>query len=91
MTPLNRFLLVSIVEQAEEEGQKTAFFLPEDVVTSKKPFELVEVIDVSPESKFSGKLKSGDKLVVEGHMVRKVDVFGDTAYLVEDNYVLAKA
>ena len=91
MTPLNRFLLVNVIEQTEEEGQKTAFFVPEDVVTSKKPFEVVEVVDVSSDSKFSGKLKSGDKLVVEGHMVRKIDVFGDTAYLVEDNYVLAKA
>ena len=89
MTPLNRSLLVTVVEQ-EEEKQTAAFYLPDDVVTNKKPFEVVQVVDVSSESKFFGKLKSGDKVVVEGHMLRTIDVFGETATLIEDNYVLAK-
>ena len=88
MTPLNRSLLVTVVEQEEE--KQTAFYLPDDVVTNKKPFEVVQVIDISSESKFFGKLKSGDKVVVEGHMLRTIDVFGETATLIEDNYVLAK-
>ena len=50
----------------------------------------VSSVDVSSESKFVDKLKAGDKIVVEGHMLRNISVFGETATLVEDNYVLAK-
>jgi co-chaperonin GroES (HSP10) len=88
MTPLNRSLLVSVLEQEDE--KQTAFYLPDDVVTGKKPFEVVEVVDISSESKFANKLSPGDKVVVEGHMLRKITVFGETATLIEDNYVLAK-
>ena len=88
MTPLNRSLLVNIVEQEEE--KQTAFYLPDDVVTNKNQFEVVEVIDISSESEFYDKLKAGDKLVVEGHMLRNISVFGSAATLIEENYVLAK-
>lgn len=88
MIPLNRFLLVSVAEEKEQE--KPSFYLPDDVVTNKKPYEVVEIIDVSSESKFASVLNKGDKVVVEGHMLRNVDVFGDKATLIEDNYVLGK-
>ena len=89
MTPLNRSLLVSVLKQQEEEEQ-SVFYLPEDVVTNKKQFEVVEIIDISSESKFADKLNRGDKIVVEGHMLRNIEVLGTTATLIEDNYVLAK-
>ncbi len=88
MIPLNRFLLVSVMEEKEQE--KPSFYLPDDVVTNKKPYEVVEIVDVSSESKFASVLNKGDKVVVEGHMLRNVDVFGDKATLIEDNYVLGK-
>ena len=88
MIPLNRFLLVSVMEEKEQE--KPSFHLPDDVVTNKKPYEVVEIIDVSSESKFASVLNKGDRVVVEGHMLRNVDVFGDKATLIEDNYVLGK-
>jgi co-chaperonin GroES (HSP10) len=88
MVPLNRFLLVNVVE--DEEKEKPSFYLPDDVVTNKKPYEVVEIIDVSSESKFASALDAGDKVVVEGHMLRSVVVFGEKATLIEDNYVLAK-
>lgn len=88
MIPLNRFLLVSVTEEKEE--KKSSFYLPDDVVTNKKPYEVVEIIDVSSESKFASVLNKGDRVVVEGHMLRNVDVFGDKATLIEDNYVLGK-
>ena len=51
MIPLNRFLLVSVMEEKEQE--KPSFYLPDDVVTNKKPYEVVEIVDVSSESKFA--------------------------------------
>ena len=88
MIPLNRFLLVSVMEEKEQE--KPSFYLPDDVVTNKKPYEVVEIVDVSSESKFASVLNKGDRVVVEGHMLRNVDVFGAKATLIEDNYVLGK-
>ena len=88
MTPLNRSLLVNVLEQEAE--KETSFYLPDDVVTGNKPFEVVQVVDVSSESKFVNTLTPGDKIVVEGHMLRKISVLGETATLIEDNYVLAK-
>jgi len=88
MIPLNRFLLVSVME--DEEKNKPLFYLPDDVITNKKPYEVVEIVDVSSESKFASGLNKGDKVVVEGHMCRNVDVFGDRATLIEDNYVRGK-
>lgn len=88
MTPLNRFLLVKMLE--EEEVAKPTFYLPDDVITNKKAYEVVEIVNVSNESKFLNVLSAGDKVVVEGHMLRNVDVLGETATLIEDNYVLGK-
>ena len=39
MIPLNRFLLVSVTEEKEE--KKPSFYLPDYVVTHKKPYEVV--------------------------------------------------
>ena len=89
MTPLNRFLLVRPVEQEESVSETPTFYLPDDVVTKSNPSEIVEVVNVSTESKFASVLNEGDKVVVESHMLRNVDVFGDKATLIEDNYVLA--
>ncbi len=88
MIPLNRSMLVSVLEQDEE--KQTAFYLPDDIVTSKKQFEVVKIINISSESKFFAVLSKGDKVIVEGHMLRKINVLGETATLIEDNYVLAK-
>jgi len=88
MTPLNRSLLVTVLEQ--DDKKESSFYLPDDVITNKKSFEVVEIIDISNGSKFLNVLLPGDKIVVEGHMLRKIDVFGETATLIEDNYVLAK-
>tara|TARA_R110000796_G_C14560832_1_gene434835 strand:+ start:1360 stop:1629 length:270 start_codon:yes stop_codon:yes gene_type:complete len=88
MTPLNRSLLVNVLSQ--EEDKQSAFYLPDDIITGKRPFEVVEIVGISSESKFIDKLNVGDKIVVEGHMLREINVFGKTTTLIEDNYVLTK-
>jgi co-chaperonin GroES (HSP10) len=89
MLPLNRFIVVELAK--EEEQQQSTFYVPDDVVINKKPFEVVEIVDVSEESKFYHKsLTAGDKVLVEGHMIRKADVFGKEVCLIEDNFILGK-
>ena len=86
MKPVNRMLLVDPVDN-DKEGKKPTFYLPDDVATSKE-FEIVSLIDAAEDSKFVDFLPLGVELVVEGHMLRKVDVGDKTFYLVLENHVL---
>ena len=88
MLPLNRFIVVELAK--EEEQQQSTFYVPDDVVINKKPFEVVEIVNVSDESKFFKSLVAGDKVLVEGHMIRKAEVFGKEVCLIEDNFILGK-
>ena len=87
MKPLNRMLLVEPLDNKVEEDQKSTFYLPDDVATSKE-FEIVSLLDAAEDSKFVGLSSLDVQLVVEGHMLRKVDVSDQTFYLVLENHVL---
>ena len=87
MKPLNRMLLVEPLDNKVEEDQKSTFYLPEDVATSKE-FEIVSLLDAAKDSKFVDLLATAVELVVEGHMLRKVEVNNETFYLVLENHVL---
>ena len=41
MLPLNRFIVVALAK--EEEQQQSTFYVPDDVVINKKPFEVVDL------------------------------------------------
>ena len=45
MLPLNRFIVVELAK--EEEQQQSTFYVPDDVVINKKPFEVVEIVNAS--------------------------------------------
>ena len=86
MKPVNRMLLVDPVDN-DKEAKKPAFYLPDDVATSKE-FEIVSMIDVAEDSKFAGLSSLDVQLVVEGHMLRRVEIAGYTYYLILENHVL---
>jgi len=87
MKPLNRMLLVEPLDNKVEEDQKSTFYLPDDVATSKE-FEIVSLLDAAEDSKFVDLLSLDTELVVEGHMLRKVEVNNKTFHLVLENHVL---
>tara|TARA_R100000700_G_C3155253_1_gene132677 strand:- start:972 stop:1247 length:276 start_codon:yes stop_codon:yes gene_type:complete len=86
MKPVNRMLLVDPVDN-DEEAKKPTFYLPDDVATNKE-FEVVSMIDVADDSKFADLAHLDIQMVVEGHMLRKVEVDNRTYYLVLENHVL---
>ena len=88
MLPLNRFIVIKLPE--EEQQQQSTFYVRDDVVINKKPYEVVEIVNISEESKFYNNLACGDNILVEGHMIRNADVFGEEVCLIEDNYILGK-
>ena len=88
LKPVNRMLLVDPVFNSEDNNDKNStFYLPEDVATAKE-FEIVSLIDAASESKFSELLKLNTELVVEGHMLRQVEVGGKIYHLILENHVL---
>ena len=87
MKPLNRHILIEPPAKKEEKQQ--GFYLPEDVVVKKKPYEVVKVIKVATDSKFDGSLKSGEMIVVESHLIIEVETNVKKYYFVPENNVLA--
>jgi co-chaperonin GroES (HSP10) len=76
--------------QEKQEKPQQSFIIPDDVVTKKKPHEVVKVDKISQDSRFSDILNSGDLIMVESHMLTEV-VYNDEKYfLVSENAVLAK-
>ena len=86
MKPVNRMLLVDPVDN-DEEAKKPTFYLPDDVATSNE-FEIVSMVDVADDSKFANLSHLDVHLVVEGHMLRKIEIAGCTYYLILENHVL---
>tara|TARA_R110000824_G_scaffold81353_1_gene204495 strand:+ start:539 stop:811 length:273 start_codon:yes stop_codon:yes gene_type:complete len=86
MKPLNRMVLVEPL--AEEESSKPAFYLPDDIVVNKKEFEVVTVKSVADDSRLYDVLSTGDKIIVEGHMLRQIEVSGAACHLILENHVL---
>ena len=91
MNPVNKMLLVSLLEQKEENKPQQGFILPEDVVTKRKPHEVVRVTKIAEDSKFrDGTVNVNDLIMVESHMLTEV-VYNDEKYfLISENGILAK-
>jgi len=87
LKPVNRMLLVDPVFNADDGNKNSTFYLPDDVATAKE-FEIVSLIDASTESKFLKFLKLNTELVVEGHMLRQVEVGDKIYHLILENHVL---
>ena len=87
LKPVNRMLLVDPVINSDDANQSSTFYLPDDVATAKE-FEIVSLIDAASESEFSNLLELNTELVVEGHMLRQIEVDGKTYHLILENHVL---
>lgn len=91
MIPVNKMLLVTLLNQKEENKTQQGFILPDDVVTKKKPHEVVKVRKIAEDSKFRGDLiHIGDLIMVESHMLTEVVYNDEKHFLISENGVLAK-
>ena len=86
--PFNRHLLVQPLEEEEEE-ELSVVVLPTDYAKPVSPYLLCEVIETAGDCSIQA-LNSGDNVVVERRMLHKVDVEGETFYLVLENYVFGR-
>ena len=87
LKPVNRMLLVNIVSDTDVDANESSFYLPDDVAT-KNEYEVVSLIETAKDSKFFDVLAAGFKLLVEGHMLREVNISDQTHHLILENHVL---
>jgi co-chaperonin GroES (HSP10) len=84
-TPTNRYLLIMLI--AEEDESVSPVLLPTDY-SRKKPITEVEIVRMSDDCKIS--LDEGDKILVETHMIREIEIDDVCMHLVLENHVLGK-
>lgn len=88
MKPINRHLLIKILEQPEEE-KHSAFLLPEDY--KKKPQEryiAVEIVEVSEDSEKFHEYHRGKTCIVESGMIEEIKHESSVYNIIGENYVV---
>ena len=83
LSPKNRYVLVEPVEQDKKKEEERAFFIPTEQEEPER-HKIVRVIEDStsiyqPES----------LVLVPTHMLEKIEISGQTNYLITENYVIA--
>jgi len=86
--PFNRHLLVKPFEEEEEESDSVVM-LPTDYVKPTSLYLTCEVLGVAADCNLET-INEGNQIVVERRMLHKIDVEGETFYLVLENYVFGR-
>ena len=81
--PYNRYLCVEVFEPDEKD---TSTVLVPDSYRVTKEVEAVQLISKAPDSNIGA--EPGEILLVEGHMLKSVDLGSETVHLILENYVL---
>ena len=87
--PFNRYLLVSPINEQEQENN-LAIVLPTGYKKAENPYTMCSIMKVSKDSKYYGILNDGDRVIVEGRMINKIEFSGKSSYLVLENYIYGR-
>ncbi len=88
-TPFNRHLVVDLIEEKNEK-QESLVVLPTDYEKPTSPYVRASVAKISYDSKFYGKLKAKDAVLVERRMLHKIEIEEYSFYLVLENYIYGR-
>jgi uncharacterized protein YrzB (UPF0473 family) len=83
LSPKNKYILVEPVEQDKKEEEKRAFFIPDENGKTEE-YQIVRVIE---DSNF--KYEPESLIVVPSHLLERIEISGQTNYLITENYVIA--
>lgn len=83
LSPKNRYLLVEPVEQDKKKEEERAFFIP----TEQEEPERHKIVRVIEDSTLTYEPES--LILVPTHMLEKIEISGQTNYLITENYVIA--
>ncbi len=83
LSPKNKYILVEPVEQDKKEEEKRAFFIPDE----NGKTEEYQILIVIEDSNFQYEPES--LIVVPSHLLERIEISGQTNYLITENYVIA--
>ena len=86
LQPDNRHILVRPIEEETEE--ELAIVLPTGYEKPQSPYALCEVLANAMDCKLHPHI--GEHIIVERRMLHKIEVNGETFYLVLENYVFGR-
>ena len=81
--PYNRYLCVEVFEQDEED--QSVVLVPESYRVTKE-VEAVQLLSKAPDCNIGA--EPGEILLVEGHMLKSVELGSEMVHLILENYVL---
>ena len=86
--PKNRHLLVRPIEDGSSKRDvgNIEIYIPEGYEKPKSPYLVCRVLDVAPECSLIG-VVVGDEVIIERRMLNKLEIRGETFYLVLENYI----
>ena len=87
MKPLNRHVLLNILEEKKEESE-SVIVLPTDYEKPLPPYLMAEVLDFADDCQKEHIV--GSTVVLERRMLNTLDIYGKTYYLVLDNYLFGR-
>ena len=86
-TPVNRYLLIRLLEQAEAENQTNqGILLPDDFKPQQSEHAIVEIVRCAQDAKLN--CDRNTKAIVERHMIKAIDCGEETIHMILENYVL---
>lgn len=83
LSPKNKYMLVEPVEQDKKEEEKRAFFIPDENNRTEE-YKIVRVIEDS-----NCRYEPESLVLVPTHLLEKIEISGQTNYLITENYVIA--
>lgn len=87
MKPFNRHILIKPIEE-EQEIKNSLVVLPSDYKKPESPYQQAKVLGLSDDCKIE--LAPGDKIVFEKRTLQKIQIAGETHYLILENYIYGR-
>lgn len=87
MTPLNRYIVIEIIEPISPEIV-SGIVLPADFKPTEERYIGAKVIGWAEDVRFATQLESGNKILIDRSMAEKITVEGETIHIILDNYVI---
>ena len=84
--PVNRYLLIEPIEIKPEKEKKVSVLLPEAYNPREDRFKLCRVVSIGPEC--TRNVRPNSLAVVDNTMVEKIEVLGQTFFLILENHVV---
>ena len=87
MTPVNRYIIIEIIEPPTPEIA-SGIVLPEDFKPTEERYISAKVIGWAQDVRFAQELNAGGTLLIDRSMAEKIKLAGEDIHIILDNYVI---